>query len=163
MAGVQCLAPEVPSCQLLRGRKGYKGKEHLTLRQVFTLFPLNISLLASVRERIPGWQTFSHIHTNAYVHAQEQTFNMVYLRVISKGELQDEDTFTIALESSLLISSSPGHFLLVVNTSPSESTQQLGVCSSPQPKPEVKPSLTDLLHGCSPSAVLPGICDANSQ
>lgn len=127
----------VPSCQLPKGRRGYKGKEHLTLRQVFIPFPLNFSLLASVRERIPGWQTSSHIHTNAYVHTQEQTFNMVYLRVIpAKGELQDEDTFTIALESSLLISSSPVHFLLVAHTSPSESIQQLGVCSSTQARGE---------------------------
>lgn len=68
-------------CQLTRGRWEYKGEEQRTLRQVFILLPLNISLLASVRDRILGWQTSSHIHTDAYVHAQEQTCNMVYLRV----------------------------------------------------------------------------------
>ena len=82
VAGVQCLAPEVPSCQLPKGRWGYNRKEHLTLRLIFILLPLNTSLLVRGRERVLGWQTSSHIHMVAYVHAREQTFNSVYLCVI---------------------------------------------------------------------------------
>lgn len=77
MASVQCLALEVLSCQLPGGRLGYKGKEHLTLCRFLYFFPLNISLLASVRERILGWQTSSRICIDVYVLAWGQTCNTV--------------------------------------------------------------------------------------
>lgn len=71
-----------PAANCPEAEGGYKWKEHLTLGQIFILFPLKTSLLASVRERILGQQTSSHIHMDVYVHAWKQTCNMV----LSKGD-----------------------------------------------------------------------------